>query len=275
MIASYFFIPANHPKLIEKLYTVHADFLIIDLEDAVEESERNKALTTISSMDLKSNLWIRPVVFEPSNQVSLVFNKLVQSGFKNFIIPKIRNLFQLKQLENSIGQSDLGELKIILLVENPECLLNLHKIIESSIMRIEGIGFGSQDYCTETGMKHNFDYLRVPRFQIMNIAKAYGVKCIDIACMDTQASAIFKNELRESHEMGYDGKFLIHPNQLKALQQFPFHTREEIKEAMDVIESYERMGKPAVFVFKNNAVEPPHIKQYLNIIKWSQNYESK
>jgi len=275
MIASFFFIPANHPKLIEKIASIKADYLIIDIEDAIAPSDRKKAILRLNSIDSKKQLWIRPVIFEDSNHPSVAFLQLVQAGFRNFIIPKVRNLKQLYQLESIVSKSVLGELQLIILVENPECLLNLQQIIEGTSIKIVGIGFGSQDYCTETGMKHNYEFLKAPRFQIMNTAKTYGFMCIDIACMDARAGAIFQHELKEAFEMGYDGKFLIHPAQLNALQQYPFFSNDEIKEAIDVIDEYDRLGQPAVFVFNNKAIEPPHIKQFIKIIEWSQKYESK
>lgn len=275
MIASYFFIPANHPKLTEKITAVKADFLILDVEDAVAPNDREAALNKLNGIESKDRLWIRPVIFEHSNRPSAAFVELVQAGFRNFVIPKVRKLNQLKQIETIIRNPVLAELKIILLIENPECFLNLQQIIEGTSIKIEGIGFGSQDYCTETAMKHTYEYLKVPRFQIMNTAKAYGFKCIDIACMDAHAGAVFQHELKEAFEMGYDGKFLIHPAQLKALQQYPFIPTDEVQEAFDIIEAYNRLGQPAVFVFNNKAIEPPHIKHFSKIIEWSIKHESK
>lgn len=275
MIESYFFIPGSHPKLIEKTINIKADNLIIDLEDAILKSDIQTALGELNSIKNKGGLWIRPVVFEIGKEQLTVFKALLKIGFRNFVLPKIRNLKQLKNLESSINNSILNELKIIILVENPECLLNLNEIIVNSLIKIEGIGFGSQDYCSETGMKHTLELLKTPRFQIMNTTKAHGIKSIDIVSMDSKAGEMFKSELREAFEMGYDGKFLIHPSQLEILKRFPFYTKEEVIEAEDIINEYTKLQKPAVFVYNNIAIEPPHIRQYIKIVKWGNNYGTK
>ncbi|HMM12756.1 MAG TPA: aldolase/citrate lyase family protein [Bacteroidales bacterium] len=275
MIKSYFFIPANHRRLSDKIASIKADFLIIDIEDAITPSDREAALKKVIAISAKKQLWIRPIIFENDNQISSSFIQLIQAGFKNFIIPKIRNLKQLIQLEKLIDRHLLKEMKIIILAENPECIQNLQQIIEGTSIKIEAIGFGSQDYCTETGMKHSYEYLNVPRFQIMNIAKAFGLKCIDIASMDVYGGSEFIYELKQAFEMGYDGKFLIHPSQLNTLQQYPFFSSNEIKEAIEIIDAYNRFGQPSVFIFNNKVIEPPHIKQFTKIIKWSQQYENK
>lgn len=274
MIASYFFIPASHPNLKKKAGVIKADYLIIDFEDATLPIERTEALKKLKDFESKEKLWIRPAIFDNSNHDTSVFLQLIKVGYRNFIIPKCRTLSQLNYLESLLGNHVLAELRIVLLVENPECLLNLRQIIEGSLMKIEGIGFGSQDYCTETGMKHTFDYLRIPRFQIMNTAKAFGLKCVDIACMDTQAGNIFKDEITEAFQMGFDGKFLIHPSQLEVLRKFSFYSTDEIQVAEKVLNEYNQLGRPAVFVYNNKAIEPPHIKHFSKIIKWSKKHES-
>ena len=275
MIESYFFIPGSHPKLQEKIASIKADYIIIDLEDAVLKSNIQTALKALDLLKTKQTLWIRPKIFESGREQFETIKELLKQGFRNFIIPKIRNLEQLKNLESFVGNSMINELNIMILVENPACLINLNEIITKSSFDIEGIGFGSQDYCTETGMKHTLDLLKVPRFQIMNIAKANGIKSIDIACMDSKAGDIFTNELKEAFDMGFDGKFLIHPAQLEKLKRFPFYSKEEVVEAKSILNEHDRLQQPAVFVFKDKAIEPPHIKQYQNIIEWSINHEIK
>lgn len=275
MIESFFFTPGSHSKLKEKLATIKADSLIIDLEDAVLKTNIFSILETLKEIDNIQNIWIRLVLFEDNKEKFATFKELLNQGFRNFIIPKIRNLNQLKSIESFIGNSILNEVKTIILVENPECLLNLNDLIVNASVKIEGVGFGSQDYCSETGMKHTLDYLKIPRFQIMNTAKAHKVKSIDIACMDSKAGQIFSNELKEAFEMGYDGKFLIHPAQLERLKGTRFYTKEEVSEAASILDKYKRLQKPAVFVYNDRVIEPPHIKYFHNIINWSKKYEAK
>ncbi len=275
MIESYFFVPGNHPRLEHKLNTIKADHLIVDLEDAVLSTDIFEAVKSLNSIFSKENIWVRLILFEGFSLKLDLLRDLINKGFKKFIIPKIRNVKQLIQIENSLTNEIIKELNFILLVENPECLLSLPMLITETNLNIIGTGFGSQDYCTESGMKHHFDYLKVPRFQIMNTAKALGVKSIDTASMDSVAGESFQNELQEAFDMGFDGKFLIHPKQLKVLNNFPFIKEETIEEAFQVLDEYERLNKPAVFVYKNRAIEPPHIKNYRKIIEWSKKYGKK
>jgi citrate lyase beta subunit len=275
MLESYFFIPGTHPKIREKIVDIKADNIIIDLEDSILGSKIKSVLEVINEINNKDKIWVRPALFDSGKEQFGLIKKLVKQGFRNFILPKIRNFNHIKNLEAYLGNSILNELSVIILVENPECLLNLTEILTNSSFLIEGIGFGSHDYCIETRMKHTNDFLKIPRFQIMNTAKANGVKAIDIACMDFKAGEIFTSELKEAFEMGFDGKFLIHPSQLEMLKKFAFYSQAEVIEAESILYEHNILNKPAVFSYNNRVIEPPHINYYNSITEWRRKYEIK
>lgn len=268
MIKSYFFIPASHPKLEEKLHAIQADFFIIDLEDAFESKYLDKSLRLLERIKDKENLWIRPRVFLGNTFNIEPLKTLFHLGYSNFVLPKVRNISQLNQVEQCLG----GGPNVILLVENPECLMNLRDILIKTKLNVKGVGFGSQDYCTETGMKHEHHLLRFPRFIIATTAKAFRINCIDIACMGVKNEEIFRKEVEESISMGYDGKFIIHPSQLDILNAYPFYSQGDIEEAEQVLAEYERLGNPTIFVFNGRAIEPPHIENYSKIKAWRLKY---
>lgn len=271
MIQSYFFIPANHPKLEEKLHTIQADYLIIDMEDAFEFKHIDNSLRLLERIKDRGNLWIRPRIFLGNTFNGELLKTLYDLGYTNFVLPKIRNISHLNQVEQYLGRN----INVILLVENPECLVNLKDILGETKLHITGVGFGSQDYSTETGMKHEQHLLRYPRFMIASTAKAFGISCIDIACMEVTDEEIFRKEVEESIKMGYDGKFIIHPKQLDILNAYPIYSQGDIEEAERTLTEYERLGKPSVFMFNGRAIEPPHIEIYSKIKGWSLKYGKK
>jgi citrate lyase beta subunit len=268
MIQSYFFVPASHPKLKEKLNAIQTDFFIIDLEDAFDCNQLDNSLKLLERIKDKESFWIRPRIFLNNDFNSDLLKVLFDLGFINFVIPKVRNISHLNQVEQCLGRT----INVILLVENPECLVNLKDILGETKLNITGVGFGSQDYSTETGMKHEQHLLRFPRFIIVTTAKAFGISCIDIACMEVRDEEIFRNEVSEAISMGFDGKFIIHPNQLDILNNYPVYSQADIEEAEQVLAEYERLGNPSVFVFNGRAIEPPHIKNYSKIKAWRLKY---
>lgn len=274
MIQSYFFIPGNHSKLFDKLETTQADFLIIDIEDSISQNDFNDVLNKIVTIQNKHSLFVRPRLFDGLNPAETTFKILLKSGFRNFIIPKFICISELIQLEDCIIELSVSDVKVILLIENPQALFSLQEILLKTKLNVVGIGFGSQDYCNETGMKHTTELLKYPRFMISGIAKAFGKTSIDIACMDIRNDEIYLKEIEDAESMGFDAKFVIHPRQLELIRNYKFHSDNEIFEAATILAEYERLGKPSVFVFNGRAVEPPHISNYRKIINWNKKYGS-
>lgn len=272
---SFFFIPGNHPRMVEKIESIQADHLIIDLEDSVGKADLESSIKNVSKIDNKEDLWVRPGLFINGVFQPVVLNALLEVGFRKFVIPKTRNLNDIREVEGLTKGIGCQNVSIIMLVENSECLHNLPEIIKKTKLKPFGIGFGSQDFCAETGIKHSSEYLRYPRFIISNTAKAMGLNCIDIACMDLQGGDVFIEELQEAFNLGYDGKFIIHPKQLECLRSFPFYDANQVQEAKTILEEHQKLGSPAVFVYKGRAIEPPHVNYYKRIINWSKKYGKK
>jgi citrate lyase beta subunit len=272
MIKSYFFIPASHPKLLEKIETIIADHIIIDLEDAVKKEDLEKALQLLSEITATEKYFIRPPLFRNEEFDKSLFLQLKKLGFRNYLVPKFRTFEQLKEIENCLNDNELGETIFILVIENPESLFGIREIILSTKLKITGLGFGSQDYCTETGMHHTYENLKYPRFLISGIAKSFHMNAIDIACMEVKNKEEIKREIADAFELGFEGKFLIHPMQIEVLENYIFYTDEQIREAEEILEEYLAAGQPAVFSFNGKAIEPPHIRNFEKIIEWSKYY---
>jgi len=263
---SYFFIPGNNPKLKEKLKSIEADVLIIDLEDSVGEEEVVNIIQNIRTIENKA-IFIRPRLFKEDVFLEQTLKDLLNSGFRNFIIPKFETIDDLRIVENTLVNLSIKDEKIILLIENPKAYHFVKELILQTKLNLVGLAFGSQDYCNETGLRHDLDLLQVLRFNISSVAKAFGLVAIDIACMDVKNDDAFHKEMRLAVDMGFEAKFVIHPHQLDLLKNYRIYSDIEVKQAQEAIDEFERLNKPSIFVFNGKLVEPPHIEQYLKILK--------
>lgn len=264
MIKSFFFIPGNHPKLSEKIETISSEYFIIDLEESIQPEETLSAITHLSGVKKnRNNIFVRPSLFKENNDID-VLKTLSEAGFLNWVIPKLRNLKQLQKIESLIAELDLSNVKVILLIENPQSFFSLQQILQQIKLNVVAIGFGSQDFCTETGMSHTREVLLHPRFIVSGIAKAFGIQAIDIACMEIENSEIITGEIKDAQALNFDAKFFIHPKQLDVLNIFNENITFELNEAKKILEEYEKRGRPRIFVYNGKAVEPPHIRDFQN-----------
>jgi len=202
-----------------------------------------------------------------------MFVELLRIGFTNFILPKLSSAHELERIKNVLdlhSASTKSETSFILLVENPLCLLNLADIIQLKIINIIGIALGSHDYSDAIGMRHTWDNLQYPRFIVLNTAKAFGVKAIDSASMNVNDSR-FDEECYNAYHMGYDGKFLVHPNQLQTLNEVEYYSKDEIADAQLVYKKLMNQDRNNFSLIKINNIiyEKAHIQRIINIVKWA------
>lgn len=264
MLKSYFFIPGNHPKLISKIGSIEANEIIVDLEDSVKNSDFDEVVSNLGVLGYRGDIWFRPSLTRGRSLDLSSITFLMKAGFRKFVIPKINNFEDFEKVE-SLLLNKSSEIDLLILIENAWMLQKIEYIIENCKLKLHGVGFGSHDYCLQTGMMHRYELLLFPRLQIMNIAKAHNILCIDIACMDIDNKANIEKEIQQAFQMGYDGKFFIHPNQLSILDEFVFYSKDELEENENILTEYIKLGEPSVFNYRGRTIEPPHIAKYLEI----------
>ncbi len=103
---SYHFIPANKPKLFDRLATLGADAYIFDLEDAVAESEKDAAISTLQtwlpSQPRMDSLYVR--VNGHRHALAALEKKLISSfpGL-GIVLPKVESRRELEDACNFYG----------------------------------------------------------------------------------------------------------------------------------------------------------------------------
>jgi citrate lyase beta subunit len=274
MLKTFFFVPTNNYRYIKNISRIASDNFIFDLEDSIIDDDLKICINNISKVSLKNNYYARPRIFFKKNEKYI--KKLVLIGFKKFIIPKISSLQHLKNIKKTItaikSYKD-DHFEFIILIENPRCLLNIHKLIKSNILNVTGISLGSHDYADKMGMKHEAKYLSYARNKVLTIAKANNLLSVDIASMNYKDKKSFSDECVDAYNMGHDGKFILHPNQLDALKTANYFSKEEIEEAKSVLNQlkYMKENKFSLILVGEKLFEKSHLKRIKKIVEWHKN----
>ncbi|MFD2563555.1 HpcH/HpaI aldolase/citrate lyase family protein [Aquimarina rubra] len=280
MLDSYFFVPANNKRFIEKSKSLVVDHMIFDLEDAVASSELEEALKNLKNLSDKKNCWVRPPLFVNEQIDNVILQKSLNIGFNKFVFPKVsakvEMLFLEKWIIEQYGDNLLDKIEVILLVENPNCLLELEKILESKL-NIVAVSLGSHDYCNAMSMKHIRKNLDYSKHKILNIARANGIMFLDSPSMNIKNKEIYTENIEEAFSLGCDGIMTIHPNQLKWINEFPFYSEEEIETAKTIWQNVLQIGENNFSVIKldGQVYERPHLNRIKKIINWANTHESK
>jgi citrate lyase subunit beta / citryl-CoA lyase len=271
MIDSYFFIPGDKEKYLDKIGEIDADYFVIDLEESVSKNNKMKAFENAMNLKVIENTYVR-VPFSENVYSKHQLITLINKFEGRIVLPKVQNN---KEVQEIVLLDDFQfDLKLIILVENPICFINLLDIIKHNTKNIHAIGFGSHDFCSAMSMKHDFKHLNFYRKQLILWAKAFDINYIDGVDLDLKNFSIFIEECIYAFEAGSDGKFIIHPSQLKSMKDIQYFSTDEINRMNEINHKISLTNADDIDLFEFDGIiyEKPHLKR---IKKWVNRLNAK
>jgi citrate lyase subunit beta / citryl-CoA lyase len=264
MLGSYFFIPGDKSRYLNKLNQLEADFYVIDLEDAVSKNNKQTGFENVLQLNIDKNTFIRIPFFDNCYSENQLI-ELINHFEGRIVVPKLNNRLDLDKILSLKTKGFL--FKIIILVENPLCFVHLKEILSYHDKNIYGIGFGSHDFCTLMGMKHELRNLIHYKKELILLAKAYKKVYIDTVDLNLKDFTVFREECLFAFENGADGKFLIHPlqlNQIKSIEYLSTQEKQKLKKLYEKIINLNLMELDVIEI-EGEIFEMPHIKRIIDL----------
>ncbi len=244
------FVPGNQEKRIEKARIVPADALILDLEDSVPATEKDAARKMVSTSIQKLASEGRDI-FVRVNSLSTPYcatdiKAVVKKGLKGICLPKSESANDIHKAEALIAEAEKdfgiaeGSIGILALVETPMGIIYAYQIAAAS-QRIVGITFGAEDYALEMGVNRTKEGYEIeyPRMAIAVACHAAGVQAVDCVFTDVKDNEGLEAETKRIKQLGFQGKLVIHPDQVKPVNQIFTPSPGEIDHARKVVEAFE------------------------------------
>lgn len=260
---SFHFIPAHKSKFYKKYKTVGADHYIFDLEDSVpgeqKEGARNK-LIQFFSIEMFPNFWIR---INDLNSNEFRKDELLLMKFPDIgvVLPKIN-----KPIEKYDAEI-LKNRKKIILIENFEALEHLPIILNGK--NIFAVGLGLEDMLSPLVIANNLltDLTKYIHLKFICIIKAKNILVIDGISNNINDTEKLIDECRDIRNMGFDGKFTIHPNQVETINS-EFDISSDMKKWAEKIKLKTEL-KPDIGYIKidEEIVTPPKIEKAKKIMQ--------
>jgi citrate lyase beta subunit len=258
MLDSYFFIPGDKEKFLDKINVLSSDYFVIDLEDAVSKNNKQIAFNYVTQLISKKNTFIR-IPFLDDCYSDEQLKTLIHHFEGRIVIPKLKTKADFEK----IVALNSGEtiFKIIILVENPTCFIYLKDILAEFTEHIHGVGFGSHDFCTLMGMKHELSNLIHYKKELLLLTKAFDKAYIDTVDLNLKDFKVFREECLFAFENGAEGKFIIHPLQLNEMRTVNYLTDEEINKIKRMHHHIKDLNLNDIDVLKieDEIIERPHI----------------
>ena len=309
-------VPASRPEFFEKAAKSDSDIVFLDLEDSVSENKKIKArelaVEAINDID-----WGNKVVSVRVNDYKSNFLKEdVESvvGRTNgrldlLMIPKIEraeNIHEVDELVSDIEHKTKKAKKIgfELIIETALGLINIEKIA-TACDRNESLHFGSADLAASMGAKttsigginknygildnikssnisseNNFylnDMWHYALFKIVLTSRAFGLRAIDCPYGDFNDLEGFFSLAKNTYSLGFDGKMVIHPNQIEHANKVFSPTDEEITKARSIMAAMNTSnadGKGAIAI-NGKLLDIVSIKQAKNILDMAKKISEK
>ena len=254
------FMNAQKPGLIKDAYIYGCDSIMLDLEDAVAENQKDAArfslyhaLTTIDYGNTEVIVRINGLD-TPHWQEDI--RVCVAGGADGIRIAKCESAQDVHTVEAAVEAAEkefgveVGRTLLMAALESPKGILNAYEICSASD-RMFGVAISGGDFrkCMQTTFQPDGVDMLAARGQMRLAARAAGIQCFDTVFTDLDDDAGFEAEVRQNKAMGFDGKSLINPKQIRLVHQVFTPTEKEVRQAEKIVRAIEEQAKLGIGVF--------------------------
>lgn len=254
------FLSAQKPGLIKDPLIYGADSLMLDLEDAVAENQKDAArfslyhaLKTVDYGDTEVIVRINGLDTPHWREDVRV---CVAAGADGVRIAKCESAGDVIAVEKVVEAAEeefhkeKGRTLLMAALESPKGILNAQEIAAAS-ERMFGIAISGGDLrrTMQVSPVRGGIELNTARGLVVLAARAAGVQCFDTVFTDLNDEEGFRAEVLLDKQMGFDGKSLVNPRQIAAVHEIYAPSEKEITAAEKIVRAVRENAAKGVGVF--------------------------
>jgi citrate lyase subunit beta/citryl-CoA lyase len=221
---SVLYMPGSNARAIEKARTLPADAVILDLEDSVAPDGKASARSQVMEAVIAGGFGTREVIVRINGLDTEWWlddlNAVAKAKPDAVLVPKVSDPGHLQDVaERLVDISADHKIKVWAMMETPLAMLNARDIAAAAKdveTRLAGFVMGTNDLAKDTRAKITPG--RAPMLPwlmgCVAAARAFGIDILDGVYNDLGNAEGFAQECVQARDMGFDGKTLIHPNQI-------------------------------------------------------------
>ncbi|KAJ8501934.1 hypothetical protein ONZ51_g301 [Trametes cubensis] len=297
---SYLYVPATAERMLEKSLTTPSDVIIYDLEDSVPPSPADKKgargrlthFLTANKLPSHERIAVRLNSTATPFFAEDILQAMRLPCVRTLVMPKIHSAQDLDQVSEEIFLAYKGHkfrnpdgpaVQIVASIESAKAMYNLGPIASWTSRYGPALGgqlsallFAAEDYCADTGIIRTTSRqeLLYTRSHIVVIAKAFGLKAIDMVCVNYKDLQYLRDECEDGRRLGFTGKQAIHPSQVEVIQSTFVPSSKEILRAARILRQMEKAHlshKGAAGLELEGGgmemIDAPMIKQAENVVR--------
>jgi citrate lyase subunit beta/citryl-CoA lyase len=248
MLRSLLYVPAHSERFLEKAHERGADAIILDLEDAVPEADKDRA---------RANL---PEAISSAGRNGARIFVRINSGERRRADAEAAAGARADSIvlaKAALADLEGYALPLIAMLEDIGAILDARTIARHP--NVMGVLIGSEDLATSLGATPTPEVLRTPKLLAHYAAKAEGRLSFGLlrSVADYADLAGLEAAAREARQHGFDGATCIHPSAVPILNAAFAPTPDEIAWARRVLAAAEIPH--GAFVVDGRMVDAPVI----------------
>ena len=249
-IRSMLFLPASNPRAIAKAREAGSDLVVLDLEDAVKAEDKDSARD--AAVEAMTTAWPMPVAIRVngvgSEWHSLDVDAVARSKADFVVVPRSTSAHLVHELAETVSKP------VLAMIETAAGVLAAAEIASETA----GLIAGTNDLRAD--LRLPLDATREPIAASLQLivlaARAAGIGVFDGVFNSLEDSDGFLREAEEGRRLGFDGKSLIHPNQIAPCHRAFAPSPAEVDHARALVQAFHGGAER----FGNEMIERMHVE---------------
>ena len=259
-------VPGSSPEMFEKALNSKADYIFLDLEDAVSPMDKVtarqnviKALKDINWKEKGKTISVRINSADTHYMYRDLIDIVEEVGEKldTILLPKAGTASDVYMIDCLLTQIETNKklknrIGIECLIETALGMSNIKEIAKSS-ERLEALHFGVADYAASLrartvvigGLNPDYpgDQWHHGLSQLVMTCRAYGLRAIDGPFGDFNDPDAYVEAAKRGAAIGIEGKWAIHPSQIELANKVFSPPSSEVTKAKRILEELDKAAK--------------------------------
>ncbi|MFB6102889.1 MAG: CoA ester lyase [Haloplanus sp.] len=264
------FSPGDRPSMCRTAPSTGADTVVFDLEDAVAPSRKAEARAAVADLLGESTFdpeGVEVVVRVGAAAAAADLDALAARTPRRLdavMVPKA-SVDRVSGVADMLADRDLS-VPILALIETATGVLDARDV--AALDAVDAVCFGAEDLAADLGATRTDEGTEVlyAREHVVLAARAAGVDAIDTVHTALDDTAGLRSAAAFAATLGYDGKMVVHPDQVSVVDEAFAPDPEDVAWARRVLAAREDADGRGVFEVDGEMIDAPLVARAERIL---------
>ena len=271
-LRSLLFVPGGRADMIAKVGRSDPDGVVLDLEDAVAERDKDTAravvVDALATLDVAALVLVRVNTADSpwfADDVAAVAG----SRAGGVVLPKLERTDQLSRLRGLLAEHGRPDAVVVAGLETALGVADARPLLAAgATMGVVAAYFGAEDYIADVGGRRSLEGTEVlfARSAVALAARLAGVTALDQVVVAVHDDDAFRRDAQQARALGYAGKICLHPRQVALAHEVFTPSGDEIAHARAVLAASES----GVGLVDGAMVDDVHVRMAREVLRRAQ-----